>query len=57
MSILLDLIGSIISCPGALVVAPSGLGYQDLRWLVIFVLVGAGALAFVLTVWGPNKLQ
>jgi hypothetical protein len=57
MSILLDLIGSIISCPGALVVAPSSLEYQDLRWLVIFVLVGAVALAFVLTVWGPNKLQ
>ena len=54
MSIRLDLIGS---CPGVLLVAPSSLGNQDLPWLAIFVVVGAGAITIVRTVWGPNKLQ
>ena len=54
MSILFDLIGS---SPGFLLVAPYSLGYQDLRWLAIFVVVGAGAITIVRTVWGPNKRQ
>jgi hypothetical protein len=54
MSILHDLIGS---SPGFLLVAPSSLGNQDLPWLAIFVVVGAGAITIVRTVWGPNKLQ
>ena len=54
MSILRDLI---VSSPGFLLVAPSSLGNQDLPWLAIFVVVGAGAITIVRTVWGPNKLQ